>query len=89
MNVSNMNTNQQMNPIPLRCGLAIWKHKYSKNLFAYCPYPIYNRIIVLEELTSRTVLADTTIDEFNFSDWIPVNVEEYKKVKRFYKEIYE
>lgn len=69
-------------------GLAKWRHKYSKVLFVERHYRWCDRVIVLDESDRRRVVDDTQFSTFNFSDWIPVTVEEHKKVKSFDKDIY-
>ena len=70
-------------------GFAIWRHKHSKTLFVERPYHWCDRVIVLDEVDGRRrVIDDTEFSTFNFSDWIPVTVDEHKKIKRFYKDIY-
>jgi hypothetical protein len=44
---------------------------------------------VLDETESRLVIDDTKFSTFDFSDWIPVGVEEFKKVKHNFKDIYQ
>lgn len=56
-------------------GLAIWRHKENKNLSIERHYNWCDRVIVLDE---RRVINDTTFNGFDFTDWIPVTVEEYK-----------
>ena len=77
-------------PIELNeSGKAVWRHKTNKNLFAERPYRWCDRVIVLDETERRQVIDDTQFSTFDFSAWIPVGVEEYKKVKQKFKEIYE
>lgn len=68
-------------------GLAVWRYKYNKNLFVERSYKWLNRVIVLDEET-RFIIDDTKFDTFDFTNWIPVTTEEYKKVKNNYKDIY-
>ncbi len=77
-------------PIELnKYGLAVWKHKDNKNLFVQRSYNWCDKVIVLDESgEERLVIDGTQYSTFDFSDWIPVTAEEYKKVKRFYKDIY-
>jgi len=70
-------------------GTAVWRHKEDKNLFIERPYNWCDRIIMLDETESRKVVQDTKFTTFDFTDWIPVTVEEYKKVKQFNKDIYD
>lgn len=70
-------------------GDAVWRHKTNKNLFAERSYRWCDRVIVLDETESRRVIDDTKFSTFDFSDWIPVGVEEFKKVKHNFKDIYQ
>jgi hypothetical protein len=79
-----------MIPIELNeWGLAVWRHKENKNLFVERAYNWCDRVIVLDETKTRRVINDAQFSTFNFTDWIPVTVEEFKKVKQFDKEIYD
>lgn len=79
-----------MTPIELNeFGKAVWRHKYSKNLFVERPYHWCDRVIVLDETEGRRVIDDTEFSTFSFADWIPMTVEEYKMAKNNYKEVYE
>lgn len=70
-------------------GFAIWRHKYSKTTFVERHYDWLDRVIVIDELDgARQVVDDTQFSTFNFSDWIPVTVEEHKKIKQFDRDIY-
>jgi hypothetical protein len=78
-----------MSPIKLNeYGMAVWRQKTDKNLFVERSYEWCDRVIVLNEAEGRRVINDTEFSTFDFSDWIPVTVEEFKKVKRNFKEIY-
>lgn len=71
-------------------GMAVWRHKENKNLFVERHYRWCDRVIVLDESNgSRRITDDTEFSTFNFTDWIPVTVEEYKKVKQYNKDIYD
>lgn len=70
-------------------GMAVWRHKQNKTLFAERSYRWCDRVIVLDESKGRLVVDDTQFSTFDFSEWIPMTVEEYKRVKACYKEIYE
>ena len=70
-------------------GMAIWRHKENKNLFVERHYNWCDRVIVLDETETRHIIDDKRFSEFDFTDWIPVTVEEYKKVNSFNKEIYD
>jgi hypothetical protein len=80
-----------MNTTPIELneyGDAVWRHRTNKNLFVERSYRWVDRVIVLDETETRRVIEDTEFSTFDFSDWIPVTVEEMKKVKRKFKEIY-
>jgi len=70
-------------------GLAVWRHKDNKTLFAERNYRWCDRIIVLDESVNRRMADDTQFSTFDFSEWIPVTAEEFNRVKACYKEIYE
>lgn len=70
-------------------GLAIWRHKYSKALFVERPYRWADKVVVLDEADDRRLVVDSSeFSTFNFVHWIPVTVEEHKKIRRLYKDIY-
>jgi len=70
-------------------GLAVWRHKTNKNLFVQREYNWVDRVIVLDETETRNIVDDVKFSTFDFSDWIPMTVEEFEKVKRNFKEIYD
>lgn len=69
-------------------GLSVWRHKTNKNLFVERSYEWVDRILVLDETNGRSIINDTKYSTYDFHDWIPVTVEEYLKVKRNFKDIY-
>ena len=72
-----------MTPIELNeWGLAVWQHKENKNLFVSRAYNWCDRVIVLDETEGRRVINDTQFSTFDFTDWIPVTVEEFKRLNR-------
>ena len=78
-----------MNPIELNeHGLAVWRHRENRHVFVQRDYRWCDRVIILDELDGRCIIDDTLYSTFDFHDWIPVTVEQMKKVKRNYKEIY-
>lgn len=78
-----------MIPIELnKYGMAVWRHKDNKNLFVERSYNWCDRVTVLNEI-DRRVINDTEFSTFDFTDWIPVTVEEFKKVKQYFKDIYD
>lgn len=70
-------------------GMAVWRHKTNQNLFVERTYEWCNRVIILDESEEREVIDDLEFSTFDFSDWTPMTVEEYQRVKRKYKEIYD
>ena len=70
-------------------GMAVWFHKENKNLFVERAYKWCDRIIMIDETTSRQVVDDTQFSTFDFTDWIPVTVEQFKTVKSNFKEIHD
>lgn len=77
-------------PVPLdEFGQAIWLHKHNKNLFIERPYYWCDRIILIDETgDGRRVINETQFSTFDFSDWTPMTVEQFKKVKMQFKDIY-
>ena len=77
------------NPVELNeFGRAIWKHRENKNLFAERSYRWVDRIIILGESNGRRIIAEGKYSEFDFSDWTPMSIEEFSRVKECYREIY-
>lgn len=70
-------------------GLAVWKHKENKNLFVQRSYEWCDQVTVIDETVTRSVVDSTEYSTFDFTDWIPVTVEEYHRVKSNFKEIYD
>lgn len=70
-------------------GMAVWYHKTNQCLFAQRSYDWVDRIIVLDETDGRKVVEDTLFSIFDFSEWMPMTVEEYQRVKSKYKEIHD
>ena len=71
-------------------GLAMWRHKDDKTKFVVREFDWRDRVLVLEEVDEdRTVVVAQRFSTFNFSNWIPVSVDEFKKIKRFCKDIYD
>ena len=66
------------------------RHNTDKELFVERCYEWCDRVVVLREHDGRRELVDdTAFSTFDFSDWTPVTVEEFSKVKNNFKEIYE
>ena len=70
-------------------GRVVYKHKYAKYLFAEIPYHWCDYISIIDESgDTRRCVVGLKFSEFSDADWIPLTVEEYKKVKRYFKDIY-
>jgi hypothetical protein len=71
-------------------GMAVWRHKTKKYLFAERSYSWCDRIVLIDEsdLTHRRIVDDTKFSTFDFTDWVPMTTEEYAKVKSYYYEAY-
>ncbi len=70
-------------------GLAVWRYKYSTSLFVQRDYDWVDRVVIMYETFTRRIVHDAKYSEFDFTDWIPMTVEEYSKVKESFKEAYE
>jgi hypothetical protein len=70
-------------------GRAVWRHKENKNLFVSREYNWCDRVIVLDETESRRIIDDVPFSTFDFTNWIPITAEEFKKVKHNFKDIYD
>lgn len=83
--------NTDLAPISLNeYGLAVWRHKYDRNLFVERSYFWCDRLVFLNEANGRHLIGETTFSSYDFTttDWVPVTVEEFKRVKSNYKDIY-
>ena len=70
-------------------GMKVWKHKFSRNLFAQQSYEWNERVIVLEELGQyRNFIAEFNVNDIS-TDWIPMTQNEYSRVTSQFKEIYD
>lgn len=69
-------------------GMAVWRHKTDKNLFAERSYNWCDVVTVIDETDGRQVVGVDKFSTFNFNDWIPVTVEEFERVVRKFREIY-
>ena len=69
-------------------GMAVWRHKTNKNLFVERSYSWCDVVTTLDETEGRRVMDVGKFSTFDFTDWIPVTVEEFKKVKMKFNEIY-
>lgn len=71
-------------------GAAVWRHNENRAMFVLRSYRWVDLVIVLDEVEeARNVIATAPFSTFDFSFWVPVTVEEFAKVKRCFKEIYE
>lgn len=70
-------------------GQAIWRHRTNKLLFAERSYRWCDRIVTIDETEDRRIVADNQFSSFDLSDWIPVTMEEFAKIKNNYKEVWE
>lgn len=70
-------------------GLSVWKHKTNKRLFLQQSYRWKDSLILLDETEGRQIIDSFKASTFDYSAWEPMSVEEYKKVKNKFKEIYE
>lgn len=70
-------------------GLAVWKHKTNKRLFLQQSYRWKDSLILLDETEGRHIVDIFKASTFNYDDWEPMAVDEYSKVVRKFKEIYE
>jgi|GEM_PF-4135545 len=76
-------------PIELdKRGLAIWRHKSVKHLFVKRTDRRCTRVTVISESQGRQSLDDLEPSTLNFQCWIPVTVDQFRKVKTSYTEIY-
>jgi hypothetical protein len=82
--------NETNEPIELNeFGMAVWKHRHNKALFAERPHGWQDRIIIIDESDGgRRWIDSKPFSTFDFSEWIPMTLEEYRRVKACYKEIY-
>ena len=69
-------------------GLSVWKHKTNKRLFLQQSYRWKDSLILLDETEGRQIIDSFKASTFDYSAWEPMSVEEYKKVKNKFKEIY-
>lgn len=70
-------------------GMAVWLHKENKNLFVERAYKWCDRVIMIDETDSREIVDDTPCSTFDFTDWIPMTVEQFSKIKKKFKEVYD
>ena len=69
-------------------GLQVWKHKTNKRLFLEKSYRWSKSIVLIDETDGRQVIDSFVFDSFNFSAWELVTIEESKKIKNRYRDIY-
>ncbi len=71
-------------------GRRVWKHKASKILFAEQAYSWVDSVVIIQEDGDNRQLIEIRHPTFITSDnWVPMTQEEYAKVTRQYKEIYD
>jgi hypothetical protein len=69
-------------------GMSVWCHNTNKNLFAERSYEWVDRLIIIDETENRSLVDDVQFSTFDFSEWTPMTLDQYLKVERNYKEIY-
>lgn len=70
-------------------GLVIWKHKTNKRLFLQQSYRWKDRLLLIDETEGRQVIDTFKASTFDYGAWESMTVEEYKRVKAKFREIYE
>ena len=70
-------------------GLAVWKHKTNKRLFLQQSYGWVNNLTLLDETDGRQIIDNFKASTFDYSAWEPITVDEYSKISRKFREIYE
>lgn len=71
-------------------GKQVWRNKKDKNLFAERPYKSHLVASIIDESNDdRLHTGYIPLKDLRGDDWIPMTVDEYSKVKRSYREIYE
>lgn len=69
-------------------GLRVWKHKTNKRLFLQKSYSWVDDLVLLDETEGRQVIDSYKASTYDYSAWTPMTKEEYKSIKRCFKEIY-
>lgn len=73
-------------------GLAVWRHRYIKNLFAIREYNDKDSVLFLSEDMGRLVVGTAKLTEWAgkdiFEEWISLFPHEYDRVKTKYSDIY-
>jgi hypothetical protein len=69
-------------------GLAAWKHKYSKTLFAERTYFWVDRLVIIDESEGREIVDDVLFSTFDFKDWIPITLDQNALAKQGYKDAF-
>lgn len=70
-------------------GLLVFKHKTNKRLFLERTYHWVDIIILIDETEGRQVIDSYKYSTYDTGAWELMTKEEYNKVVRNYKEIYE
>lgn len=69
-------------------GLLVFKHKTNQRLFLQRSYRWVDRLTLIDETDGRLVIDSYKYSTYDFESWEPMTVEEYSRVKRNFKEIY-
>ena len=72
-------------------GLQVWRHKTNKDLFISTPYSWVDCYSMVDESEGRQVVATFSSVAFKELEhaFTPVTPEEYTKVKRAFKDMYD
>ncbi len=70
-------------------GLLVFKHKTNKRLFLQRTYRWKDQLDLIDEAEGRQHIMSFPYSSIDVSAWEPVTKEEYEKVKRRYREIYD
>lgn len=70
-------------------GLLVFKHKTNKRLFLQRSYRWVDKLDLIDETEGRQHIMSFPSASTDISAWELVTKEEYKKVRRHYKDIYD
>lgn len=70
-------------------GLKAWKHKTNKHLFLEQSYRWVDNLVLLDETDGRQVVDSFKASTFNYDAWEPMTQDEYDRIEKKYKEIYD
>lgn len=75
-------------------GMLVFKHKTNKQLFLQRSYRWVDRLTLIHEYEEDDDVCRQIIDYYEYSTydlsaWEPMTVEEYSRVKSYFKEIYD